>query len=191
MATHLKFAAILVGVAVGLTGCAGTRTAKKKDASGKDVASGADAEPATTPGVDVSEANIRGTEFAEIPELKNVRFDYDAYSLDESARATLKENADYLKSHKELEVLVAGHCDDRGTIQYNLALGQKRAKVVREFYMRLGVPGKSVATISYGEEKPTCMDATEACWSSNRRAETRIRARTASSNKDGMQRQLQ
>lgn len=191
MATHLKFAAILVCVAVGFTGCAGVRSAKK-DGANKDTASaGGDIDGAATPGVDVSEANIRGTEFAEIAELKNIRFEYDAYSLDESARSSLKANAEYLKSHKELEVLVSGHCDDRGTIQYNLALGQKRAKVVREFYMRLGVSGKSVATISYGEEKPACMDATESCWSENRRAETRIRARTASSNKDGMQRQIQ
>jgi len=74
---------------------------------------------------------------------------------------------------------VAGHCDERGTIEYNLALGQRRAKEVRDYYLRLGVSGKSVATISYGKESPLCREANEECWAKNRRAETRIRTGTA------------
>ncbi|HVE11839.1 MAG TPA: OmpA family protein, partial [Elusimicrobiota bacterium] len=69
--------------------------------------------------------------------------------------------------------------DARGTTQYNLALGQRRAKEVRDYYLRLGVPGKSVATISYGKEKLPCSDATEDCWSRSRRAETKARAKAA------------
>lgn len=132
-------------------------------------------------GVESGEANIRGSEFAETADLKTIQFQYDAYALADDARAVLRKNAEHLKQHPDLEVLVAGHCDERGTTEYNLALGQKRAKEVREYYIRLGVPGKAVATISYGEEKPDCDQATDACWQQNRRAETRIRARTASS----------
>lgn len=134
------------------------------------------------PGVEVGEANIKdGATFVESKDLQAIYFDYDAYMLQDDARASLRKNADYLKAHPDLEILVAGHCDERGTTEYNLALGQKRAKEVREYYIRLGVAGKSIATISYGEEKPLCDQATDACWHQNRRAESRIRSRTASS----------
>ena len=161
-------------------GCTPRKTVKKGASGAPQAAEGGDALP---PGVEVGEANIRGTEFTDVPELQAIHFDYDAYSLADEARATLQKNAEHLKKNRDLEVLVAGHCDDRGTIEYNLALGQKRAKEVREYYLRLGVPAKSVATISYGEEKPSCPDATESCWRQNRRAETRVRARTASTPK--------
>jgi len=71
--------------------------------------------------------------------------------------------------------LVEGHCDSRGTMGYNLALGQKRAKEVRDYYTRLGVPGSSIGTISYGEEKPSCEDETEECWGKNRKADTKVK----------------
>ena len=89
----------------------------------------------------------------------------------------LKANAALLKTRKGQEFLVAGQCDDRGTIAYNLALGQKRAKEVRDYYMRLGVDGRRVATISYGKEMPSCSDSDESCWSKNRRAVTGARAK--------------
>ena len=161
-------------------GCAPKKSAKK-DASSDSAQAGG---PLTAPQVEVAEAEIRGREFVESADLAPIHFDYDAYSLDEPARTALKKNADYLKIHPDLEVLVAGHCDERGTIQYNLALGQQRAKAVRDYYMRLGVGGKSVATISYGEEKPACADLNENCWSVNRRAETRIRSQMANGHKD-------
>lgn len=127
------------------------------------------------PSIDVEEANIRGTDFTDIPDLKPITFDFDRYSLTNEARVTLKNNAQYLKSHPELETLLQGHCDERGTLGYNLALGQKRAKTVREYYIRLGVNGRSIGTISYGEEKPVCTDSTEDCWKKNRRADTLVR----------------
>lgn len=133
------------------------------------------------PEVDVDEARIRGKEFADTKDLRAVHFGYDSYLLDEEARTTLKRNADFLRSHPDLEILVEGHCDERGTIEYNLALGQKRAKEVRDYYIRLGMPGRSLGTISFGEESPACEELTEECWSQNRRAQTKVRARTASS----------
>ncbi|MBI4423707.1 MAG: peptidoglycan-associated lipoprotein Pal [Elusimicrobia bacterium] len=169
--------------------CAPKKTLKKgpgADSAGGTQSSRPDDVASLPPGVEVGEADIRdGGQFIETPDLQAIHFDYDAYALSEEARGTLRRNADYLRKHPDLDILVAGHCDERGTTEYNLALGQKRAKEVREYYIRIGVPGKTVATISYGEEKPACDQPSEACWRQNRRAESRIRARTASSSRDG------
>ncbi|MBI4676517.1 MAG: OmpA family protein [Elusimicrobia bacterium] len=180
---HLKrsltIVLMLAVVCGGLSSCS-TAKKRKKLGVGADAAATEAANPAYTPAVDVTEASIRGSEFTTTPELATIYFEYDSYALKDEALEALKKNAAYLKDHKDLEVLVAGHCDQRGTIEYNLSLGQNRAKGVREYYIRLGVPGKSVATISYGKESPACAEMTEDCWSKNRRAETRVRSRTAS-----------
>lgn len=159
---------LCLALSLGLASCA-KKTAKKLK---KD-------EPQVPPGVEVEEPSIRGAEFQAVRELKAVRFEYDRHALTEDARDVLQANADYLKEHPDLEVLAEGHCDDRGTTEYNLALGQKRAKGVRDYYGRIGVKLKRVATLSYGEEKPLCDDPTENCWAKNRRSETKVRARTA------------
>lgn len=159
-------------------GCSPRKQVKKASAADK-AASSTSADPAYTPGVDVTEASLRGGQFSPESGLAAIYFDYDSFSLAQGSLETLKKNASYLKEHRDLEVLVTGNCDERGTIEYNLSLGQKRAKEVREYYIRLGVNGKSLATISYGREKPVCAESTEECWSKNRRAETLVRARTA------------
>lgn len=105
--------------------------------------------------------------------LDTINFDFDKYELSENAKNTLSKNAKVILENK-YTVTVEGHCDERGTNQYNLSLGQKRANVVKEYYIRLGVPEKNIATISYGEEKPLCFESTENCWSKNRRAETKV-----------------
>jgi len=138
-------------------------------------------ESKATPQTEVAEASVRGSEFTQSTDIATIHFDYDSYALGEEARATLKKNADYLKAHADLDVLAAGNCDERGTIAYNLALGQKRAKAVRDFYIRLGVSGKRVATISYGKEKPVCSESNESCWTKNRRGDTLVRAQAAKS----------
>lgn len=105
--------------------------------------------------------------------LDTVNFDFDKYELSEDAKNTLSKNAKTIIENK-YTVTVEGHCDERGTNQYNLSLGQKRANVVKEYYIRLGVLEKNIATISYGEEKPLCFESTENCWAKNRRAETKV-----------------
>ena len=140
---------------------------------------------ATIPVVDVQEStdsmttegDIRGGEFLPQANIKTVRFDYDRYELSDDARGVLQANAALIKARKDWSVLVEGHCDDRGTTEYNLALGQKRAKAVRDYYVRLGVAESAIGTISYGEEKPLCSEATDACWLSNRRAETKAKGK--------------
>jgi len=139
---------------------------------------------ATIPAVDVqegaaltTEGDIRGGEFLSQETIKPVNFDYDRYELSEETRATLQANAALIKTHKDWNVLVEGHCDDRGTVEYNLALGQKRAKSVRDYYVRLGVPENAIGTISYGEEMPVCTEQTDDCWLKNRRAETKVKGK--------------
>ena len=175
----MKRSLIVLLAAVLASGCAVSRTAKK-DAKKAGPAAGAseDADGAPLPpGSEVTEASLRGSGFDIDPDIKPVHFDYDSAQLSGEALDTLKANAAKLKAKKGYDVLVAGHCDERGTVAYNLALGQKRAKEVREYYMRLGVDGRRVATISYGKEQPECSESTEECWSSNRRAVTGLRAK--------------
>jgi peptidoglycan-associated lipoprotein len=102
--------------------------------------------------------------------LRDVYFDYDSFDLSETARQTLQDNADWLKEHPEARIEIEGHCDDRGTVEYNLALGAKRAAAVKNYLVALGIARERMTTISYGEELPLCHEETESCWSRNRRA---------------------
>jgi peptidoglycan-associated lipoprotein len=101
--------------------------------------------------------------------LKDVRFDYDSYTLSPEARAVLEQNAGWLTANGRSSVEIEGHCDERGTIEYNLALGAKRAKAVRDYLAVMGIDAKRMSTISYGEELPVCREVTETCWQRNRR----------------------
>jgi peptidoglycan-associated lipoprotein len=122
------------------------------------------------------EPSLRGKDYKEVPEISTVYFDLDQPSLRSDARETLDKNYQTIKEHADWEVLVEGHCDERGTTEYNLGLGQKRAAAVRQYYMSLGMSGTKIATISYGKESPACTDHTEDCWSKNRRGVTKVRA---------------
>ena len=102
--------------------------------------------------------------------LKDIYFDYDRYDLSADARTVLRANADWLKSNPNARVEIEGHCDDRGTNEYNLALGAKRAQSAREYLTSLGVAPARLSTISYGEEIPVCKEQAEGCWKQNRRA---------------------
>ncbi len=135
----------------------------------------------TVPPVQVAEANVRTGAFVSVPEVKTVYFNFNQADLTAATRKALQANAAYLKDHQDLDARVAGYCDERGTVEYNLALGQRRAKAVRDYYIRLGVDGSRIATISYGKENPVCAEHNEACWSKNRRAETGVRSNTAAS----------
>ena len=175
---------IFVAAAAMLAACT---TPPKKGALGKNgkagsATDGTEAAP-LPPGAEVTEASLRGSGFEVDLDIKPVRFDYDSAQLSAETLDVLKANAATMKTRKGTEFLVAGHCDDRGTVAYNLALGQKRAKEVRDYYIRLGVDGRKVATISFGKEQGECSDATEECWSRNRRAVTGVRAKSGSAAK--------
>jgi peptidoglycan-associated lipoprotein len=102
--------------------------------------------------------------------MKDIYFDFDRYDLSADARTILRTNADWLKNNSTARVEIEGHCDDRGTNEYNLALGAKRAQAAREYLVTLGVAPSRLSTISYGEEIPVCKEATESCWGQNRRS---------------------
>lgn len=168
----------LLAAAMILAACATPNASKKSglNKDGKDAAGASEAAP-TAPPTEVTEASLRTGGFASRADLKTVPFDYDSAKLSDEALSVLKENAEVVKADATFDVMVAGHCDERGTVAYNLALGQKRAKEVRDYYIRLGVDGARVATISFGKEMQTCSEGTEECWSKNRRAETLSRAK--------------
>jgi peptidoglycan-associated lipoprotein len=102
--------------------------------------------------------------------LKEVYFDFDRYDLRTDARETLKANWEWLKANPAAQVQIEGHCDERGTNEYNLALGSKRAQSVKDYLVTLGITADRLSTISYGEELPVCREHAEECWQKNRRA---------------------
>jgi peptidoglycan-associated lipoprotein len=99
-----------------------------------------------------------------------VFYDFDRYDLTADARTTLRANADWLKGNSSARIEIEGHCDERGTSEYNLALGAKRAQAARDYLGSLGIAADRLSTISYGEEIPVCKEQTESCWKQNRRA---------------------
>jgi peptidoglycan-associated lipoprotein len=101
--------------------------------------------------------------------LGDVFFDYDSSTLKDEGRSALQKNADWLKRWSSVAFTVEGHCDNRGTPEYNLALGERRASAVRDYLVSLGVAASRVQAVSKGEEQPFCRDDTESCWSQNRR----------------------
>jgi peptidoglycan-associated lipoprotein len=102
--------------------------------------------------------------------LNDIGFNFDSAALSESARATLKSNADWLKANASARIQIEGHCDERGAADYNMALGAKRAQAALDYLASLGIAANRMSTISYGEEIPVCKEKTEACWARNRRA---------------------
>lgn len=101
--------------------------------------------------------------------LQDAYFDYDASDLRDDARSALSANAEWLKRYPSIQILISGHCDERGTSAYNLALGDSRANAARNYLESLGVSGGRVRTVSYGKERPFCTDSSEDCWQQNRR----------------------
>ncbi len=112
-----------------------------------------------------------GTESAKLSavSLKDVHFDYDKYLIKTEDTETLKQNSLWFKANPGKRVRIEGNCDERGTIEYNLALGQKRADAARGFLLTLGVDGKRMETVSYGKEKPLDPGTGEQAWAKNRR----------------------
>ncbi len=167
MKNLLKVVLVLC-VAAGLTAC---HKNKKDDAAADGTV------------VAVSEMVV-AEEDVEIPAqevaLGVVHFALDKATLNADNRKIVEANAQAIKaaasSVSNYQVVVEGNCDDRGTTAYNIALGQKRADEVKAYYVRLGIPADKIATVSYGEEKPVCYEATADCWAQNRRADTLLQA---------------
>lgn len=108
-------------------------------------------------------------ELNERKPLENVFFDYDKSDLTDTARSSLQKDADWMKRWSSTSVTIEGHADSRGTNEYNLALGERRASATRDYLVSLGVPATRLSTVSKGEEQPFCQEENETCWSQNRR----------------------
>jgi peptidoglycan-associated lipoprotein len=102
--------------------------------------------------------------------VQDIFFDYDKYDVRSDAQTTLEHDAVYLTSHPDMKVLIGGYCDERGSNEYNLALGQNRADSAKKALVNAGVPASRIRVVSYGKEKPFCTESTESCWQKNRRA---------------------
>jgi peptidoglycan-associated lipoprotein len=105
---------------------------------------------------------------AAVPGLANIYFDFDKYNIRAGDAEILKKNVDWFKSNANTKLRIEGNCDERGTVEYNLALGQKRADSAKNYLVGLGVDAKMLDTISYGKERPVCTEHNEACWARNR-----------------------
>ena len=101
--------------------------------------------------------------------VQDIFFDYDAADIRPDAQATLSKDASYLASHPDIKILIGGYCDERGSNEYNLGLGQNRADATKNALVTAGVASNRIRTISYGKEKPFCTESTEECWQQNRR----------------------
>lgn len=109
--------------------------------------------------------------------LKDVFFGFDSWTITEEAKASLAHDAEWLKANPADSLTIEGHCDERGTLAYNLVLGEKRAKAVRNYLVELGVGGERVKVVSYGKERPFCKDREEGCYQQNRRSHLVVRVR--------------
>ncbi len=145
----------------------GSESSTTPGPSGTQPPSGGTATPATRPPV---------SEFTANPNLKDIYFDFDKYDIRPGDAKILDSNATWLKANNNL-VLIEGHCDERGTNEYNLALGERRAKATMNYLVSQGVQAGRITIISYGEERPICTEHNEACWAKNRRAHFLTKAR--------------
>ena len=102
--------------------------------------------------------------------VQDAFFDYDTFDIRTDAQAVLSRDASYLVSHPDIKILIGGYCDERGSNEYNLALGQNRAVAARTALVTAGVAATRIRVVSYGKEKPFCSESTEECWQQNRRA---------------------
>jgi peptidoglycan-associated lipoprotein len=171
-----------------LTGCAKrpvTGTAAVPSPTGAAVAAGAtpsspkvdqappamvQAPSAPATATSPSPARPSPSEFAAVPQLHDVHFDFDKYDIRPGDATILDANAMWLRTNPGQLILIEGHCDDRGTNEYNLVLGERRARATLNYLVSHGVQASRVTIISYGEDRPLCTDHHESCWSKNRRA---------------------
>jgi peptidoglycan-associated lipoprotein len=168
----------IFGILAALTLVAACETAKTEGAA-RAGAGAAPAAPATTAAPTPAPSrpmamDERSVEFFKQNVGDRVFFDFDKYNLKPPARATLEKQAAWLKKYPNVTVTVEGHCDERGTREYNLALGERRANAAKDYLVSLGIPAGRVKTISYGKERPEVLGSNEAAWAQNRRSVTML-----------------
>jgi peptidoglycan-associated lipoprotein len=167
----LKLALVVLFLVSGIVGCASTPPPSEEGTvSQADMSQQADVKPAADAGQDTMKSETVPSHM-DLAGMENIYFDFDQFTLSAEARKTLADNAKYLKANSGTQVVVEGHCDERGSDEYNLALGESRALAAKNYLVSLGVSAKQLSVISYGEEKPAAMGSNEEAWAKNRRAE--------------------
>lgn len=156
--TLYPLAALVLALAVGFTGCDDDEAPEEPvQAVPEDLPA---PPPADEPGSNVGQAEA----------TKNVYFAFDDYTLSPEAQESLNKLADYMKGNGSVVVQIEGHCDERGSTEYNLALGERRAQSVKNYLVQLGIDPARLPTMSWGEEKPAAQGSNESAWAQNRRA---------------------
>ena len=167
----LKIALVVLFLFSGLVGCATTPPVSTADDQAK-VAQADMSQQTEAKGVgDKSMQGEAVPSHEAMAGMQRIHFDFDQFTLSADARRILGENAKYLNSMGDVQVVIEGHCDERGSDEYNLALGESRALAAKSYLVSLGVSAKRLSVISYGEEKPLVNAAGEEAWAQNRRAE--------------------
>ena len=149
------------------------REAKEREAAVKEEAARKEFERSL---ITKREPGVEGVVF-ESALLKDIHFDFDKYDIRPEEAGILRGNADVLKKNPHVKIQIEGHCDERGTVEYNLALGERRANSTKNFLVSLGIPSDRISSISYGKEKPLDPEHNEEAWTKNRRAHTIIRSK--------------
>ncbi|HEV8639744.1 MAG TPA: peptidoglycan-associated lipoprotein Pal [Methylomirabilota bacterium] len=166
----------LVALATIFAGCATTGTSETPGAAGTSGSAGvrqtAGAGDATGMGPRPSPK-----EFVALRNLPDIHFDFDRYEIRPDAAKVLEATADWLRTNRDVLILIEGHTDERGTNEYNLALGDRRARAALNYLVSRGVQKNRITTITYGEERPFCTSRNEECWTENRRAHFGIKSR--------------
>jgi peptidoglycan-associated lipoprotein len=162
-----------------LSACGGKKRGPAVAGTGTSTGTGSGTEQPVDSGPDIRSVNpddASGQDFAvsdqsgEGGPLEDIHFEYDQAELTDQARAILERNAQWINAHRAAKIRVEGHCDERGTVEYNLALGERRAQSTRDYLASLGVAADRLSTVSYGKERPIDMSGSDAAHARNRRA---------------------
>ncbi len=142
--------------------------------SDKPASSGSDSSGATGSGAATTTVSEATTQYLIDQGIQKIFYDFDSSSLDASDRATLDRQAEWMTRNPSVVIQMGGNCDERGTREYNLALGDRRAAAAKSYLVSKGVDAARITTISYGKERPVCTDSVESCWRRNRNATTTV-----------------
>jgi len=167
----LKVAMVFLFLCSGLIACSTTPPVSQMEDQAK-VSQADMSQQAEVKGVDESAMKSEAVPSHDaVAGLERIHFDFDQFTLSADARRILAENAKYLNANGGVQVVIEGHCDERGSDEYNLALGESRALAAKSYLVSLGIDPKRLSVISYGEEKPLVSGFSEEAWAQNRRAE--------------------
>ncbi len=167
---------MIAGLAV--TGCAHRQAVQNAPQAGQETPAGKpqaqsekpNAQPGAAASRDLSGGEVKkGPAEAAGMKIPDIHFDFDKYTIHSDAKPVLKEVAEILHKNSGMKVVIEGNCDEKGTVEYNMALGDRRASEARTALVALGVPASRIETVSYGKEKPVCHESSEKCWAQNRR----------------------